>query len=89
MVFFLTWAFWKWALIVNALLGTIAFAVVWNATEIHRKDNWKLEKVAISTCRRDVKRWNKFKLYLGAITFALPRFILMWVGFALCFCLLK
>lgn len=52
---------------------------------MHRKDNWMIEKKAISTCRRDVKRWNKYNLLLGSITIAIPRLIICWtsLGFAL------
>ena len=89
MLFIFTWAFIKWALILNALLGAYCFHVIWDYTEIHRKDNWSLEKVAMASCRRDVSRWNKYKLFLGAITICVPRLILVVVTFAICALLVK
>ena len=85
----LSWQFWKWAAIVNFILGNLVFIHLMRATEMHRKDNWKLEKKAISTCRRDVKRWNLVTMYLCSVTIALPRFLLFWTIFAGCFLYLK
>ena len=83
MLFIFTWAFIKWALLVNALLGAYVFHIIWDYTEMHRKDNWSLEKVAMASCRRDVARWNKYRLFLGAITISVPRLILVIITFGL------
>jgi hypothetical protein len=72
---------WTVLLILNALVGGSAFLYIWKKTERHRADNYWLEKKAISTCRRDVKRWNFWAMFLGSITFAVPRFIGVWVVF--------
>ena len=73
----------KFLLLLNAVMGSLLFVWVWRTLEMHRKDNWMVEKKAISTCRRDVKRWNKVHLFLGSITIALPRLILCWTCFGI------
>lgn len=67
---------WQVLLLVNAVSGGALFLHIWRATERHRNDNWQLEKKAISICRKDVKRWNFWKMLLGSMTMAWPRFLL-------------
>ena len=68
-------AWWQILLALNALIGGSFFVYIWNYSERHRQDNWILEKKAISMCRKDVSRWNKYKMLLGSMTIAIPRFL--------------
>jgi len=87
--FLLSLEFWKWLAIFNAVVGSLVFMLIWNQTKNHRRDTHLLEKKVISQYRRDVKRWNKYRLFLGAITIAVPRFLGCWITFAGCFIYLK
>ena len=87
--FIFSLVFLKWAIIVNAVLGALVFYHIWVRTEYHRRDNWIIEKKAISTCRRDIKRWSAIRFFLGSITIALPRFFMIWGIFLGCFIWLK
>ena len=71
-------------LLLNALLGGLFFNFIWSKTARYRQPNFKLEQGANSMFRRDARRWNYLHMFLASITFALPRFILVWVWFGLC-----
>ena len=34
-------------------------------------------------CRNDAKRWSYPRMLLASLTFALPRFLMVWVFFAI------
>ena len=65
-------------LLLNALLGGLFFLYIWKLTKRIRQSNPKLEEGAFSLFRRDHKRWKFSRLFCASITFALPRFILLW-----------
>ena len=71
-------------LTLNAILGAIFLRYIWRSTKRHRQPNHILEKNALSMYRRDTKRWDYFKLLFGAVTFGLPRFILVWTCILSC-----
>ena len=76
-------------LILNALLGGLFFNYIWSITSRYRQPNFKLEQNALSMFRRDASRWSYPKLFFASITFALPRFILVWVVTGICFTLVR
>jgi hypothetical protein len=79
MDFIFSWTTWKLLLGLNALIGGLFFNFIWYNTSRIRQSNHKLEEVALSGYRRDYARWDYVSLFLGSITFGLPRFIVLWM----------
>ena len=70
------WTSWYSILIItNAILGAILLEVAWARTTRYRKPIAALEAKMPAFRRNDSKHWRKWKLYPGAVTFMLPKFI--------------
>ena len=73
---------WKWSswqvilIMLNALIGLIAFEYAWKGTYLHRNPNFEINEVMPMFRRRDTSKWRKWKFYPGAVTFMIPRLLI-------------
>ena len=67
-------------IVLNALIGLAIFEHAWKFTARHRKIDEERDKKFPAWRRHDAPKWNKFTLYLGAIT-VLP---IRCIGFIIC-----
>ena len=71
-----TWYSWQVILIIlNALLGLIAFEWAWYTTKRHRDPPPGLEELMPAFRRVDAHKWRKWSFYPGALTLIFPRLI--------------
>ena len=80
-----TWSSWQVILIlVNAVLGLIAFEYAWWKARRFRRPVAELDALMPAFRRNDVVKWRKWAFYPGALTMCLPRFLFgVSVGFLL------
>ena len=75
------WNSWRVILIVlNAVIGLIAFEWAWYKTQRHREVIPELDKLMPAFRRRDTHKWRKWRFYPGAMTILVPRFFLSWIA---------
>lgn len=75
--------------IVNAVLGLIVFEWAWYKTRRFRNPIIELNAQFPELSRNDAPNWRKWKLYPGALTFMLPRFLGLLVIGGIMWLLLK
>lgn len=76
-------------LLLNAGLGTLWLEWAWYRTRRYRKPIVELNAQFPELCRYDAPSWRKWKLYPGAMTFLIPRFLLIVGSLGLTGLLLK
>ena len=64
-------------LVLNAIIGLIAFEWGWRKTRRFRNPIEELNAQFPELCREDARHWKKWKLYPGALTLLVPR--LIWI----------
>ena len=73
------WTFWKWAVIINALLGPLLLHMTLNKLRKHRKVDEERDAKFPQWRRYDNKDWS-WTLYLGAATIMIPRILFfVWI----------
>lgn len=72
-------------MVINAVLGLIAFEWAWNKLIRFRKPIPALEKAMPAFRRHDARKWRKWTFYPGAMTLLFPRFFAaIFVGLFVC-----
>ena len=72
------WPYWTWTnllLLSNAVVGLLIFEWTWFRTRRFRTPIVELNAQFPELSRNDAPQWRKWKLYPGALTILLPRFI--------------
>jgi len=71
------WYSWQIILIIlNAMLGLIAFEWAWAKNKRFRKPIAELDQLLPAFRRFDAHKWHKWMFYPGALTLAIPRLIM-------------
>ena len=61
--------------LLNAILGIIAFEIAWSQTKTYRNPIDELDNKFPAYRRTDAKKWVKCHFYCGAVTLLVPRLI--------------
>ena len=69
--------FWKILIVINAVLGVFLLEWSWKKFHRHRNPNKELNEMYPAFRRNDAEKWQKWKLYPGAMTVLLPRIIIL------------
>ena len=67
--------FWHYIIFINALVGWVSLEWSWNKFRRFRNPNKDLDAIYPCYARADAAKWQKWKLYPGAMTIMIPRFI--------------
>jgi len=70
--------------VLNALLGLLIFEVCWKVTKPIREIDEARDSKYPAFRRYDAVKWRRWKFYPGAVTFLLPRFLLVLGNLVLC-----
>ena len=62
-------------ILINAILGLIAFEYAWSKTKTYRNPIEELDNKFPAYRRTDAKKWVKCHFYCGAVTLLAPRLI--------------
>ena len=71
------WFVIKILLVLNAVCGALLFRWAWKKTKIQRTPDWTRDQHIFSMCRNDAKRWDKFCMFIGAVTIMIPRVLMV------------
>ena len=72
------WSWFSWQvilLVLNAVLGLIAFEWAWAST-IRNRTCGELHELMPAFRRKDAHQWRKWRFYPGAMTLLIPRLVL-------------
>lgn len=75
------WPYITWyyvLLVLNAILGLLAFEWGWKKTRRFRNPIEELNAQFPELCREDARHWKKWKLYPGALILLVPRLIFIF-----------
>lgn len=66
-------------LIVQAVIGVLAFEYAWYKTKRYREVNEDRDSQYQAFCRQDAKNWSRFKFYPGAVLMMPSRIVLLLI----------
>jgi hypothetical protein len=66
-------------LIVQAVIGVLAFEYAWYKTKRYREVNEDRDSQYQAFCRLDAKNWSRFKFYPGAVLMMPSRIVLLLI----------